>query len=175
MVRYIINRLLLPGPVSVVFFHVDSDTTWARIAQSENIRRIKSEILGAVRNGVEHQARSRANLNTEALLGRIILVLPCAAIESWLYLNHEVLRNHAKQHGLQSEVEALIARCGEHGFDEVEGVKWCTEVKDHANLTLAQRFKPEHARTRSPSYRAFLDGLITHSELNAVMAQATYR
>ena len=49
-----------------------------------------------------------------------------------------------------------------------------TAIGRAANLALATRFKPEHARTRSPSYRAFLDGLIAHSELNAVMAQATY-
>lgn len=175
VVREVINFLLQPGPLCVVFWHVDADKPWSERTKSENAARFAKDVLENVRLGLENEARRRGDLKPEALLSRIILVLPCAAIESWLYLNHDVLRDHAAKQGLQSEVESLIARCGAHGFDEVEGVKWCTKVEDFANLALAQRFKPEHARTRSPSYRAFLDGLIAHSELNAVMAQATYR
>lgn len=174
VVREVINFLLQPGPLCVVFWHVDADKPWSERTKSENAARFAKDVLENVRLGLENEARRRVDLNSEALLNRIILVFPCAAIESWLYLNHDALRDHAAKEGLQSEIEALVARCGEHGFDEVAGVKWCSKVQDHANLTLAQRFKPEHARTRSPSYRAFFDRLMAHGELCDVMSRATY-
>lgn len=114
----------------LVVFHVDADVPWSRREECPHL------------DPFERVIRARIGASD-----RLVLALPHAMIESWLYLHHERLDPAARE-----RVEAWLAEPG--ALDEVEHIK---DKSFPPNDRLAEGFPCARARERSPSFAATLD------------------
>ena len=73
-----------------VFFHVDGDVRWSAYRSSENARKFDDIVRVRVGRVLQHGPPEAAPHMVDELLTRLFAVIPCYAMESWLYQNTAV-------------------------------------------------------------------------------------
>ncbi len=148
-----------------VFFHVDADTPW-----SARTTEPRDTFEREVATGVRQLLGTRASA-----MSRLLLVVPHAALEAWLYQNTATAIQLCDQHYRGEDTSKFAAWAADRALlDEVEGVKHTTCLTNQHNQALAETaFPAREVEAVGKSYAAFVAECRRCAELVAALA-STY-
>jgi hypothetical protein len=146
-----------------VFFHLDGDTPWCKRGKEPRAT-FEREVATYVQQRIGASAMSR-----------LLLVVPHAAIEAWLYQNTTKATQLCEQHYRGEHTSKFAAWAADCAIlDEVEGVKHTTCLTNQHNQALAETaFPAREVEAVGKSYAAFVKACSECAELRAALA-STY-
>lgn len=133
-------------------FHFDGDSTWSNREASSAYSMFDEVVTTRIRREITERLRASAvpevelSTRVDAVLSRLLLVVPHYSIEAWLFQNTDVLRAAcARRNAGEHALAECSARCDEWAadralLDEVAAVKSAVCAGDTANGALAEGF-----------------------------------
>lgn len=153
----------------VVVFHVDGDRPFSRVAESENVEKLKTMVeIGVeqlVRGWLQKVAGERDATDP---MERLLRLVPCYSIEAWLYQNTETAIGICKDQYDGRDVERFEQWATDRALlDEVDKPKEVTCLRDRHNAQLAERFPASEVYdgAEQGSFHEAVDGLMACTPL----------
>lgn len=162
--RRIAGHLAQCEQPSFVVMHIDADEPWSNLHKSNNVECFNTILRTGVRNALMFR---RKDLDAEREIRRLIPLVACYSIESWLYQNTETLVEACKDRGRYTD--ASLARqwaIDRTALDELIRPKESVCVGSEINLKLAtHRFPAMDVYGARKSFHAAVERLRAVDEL----------
>lgn len=161
LIRELANRVMSGD---LIVLHIDSDAPWSDPASPPDWGSLRDveELLAQLSEWVGDEQRVK-----EA----VVLLVPFAAIESWLYLSQRPLA----QLGLSDDLERNVCTwlreqfSEDTGYDHVDKIKHRCRLSNNYNGDLSRSFPRKRALEHSPSYQQFFRSVEECSRLRLLL------
>ena len=177
--RAIATRLLegAPRPEGFVAFHFDGDRRWADRDTSENADLFESQIITPVRALITHTLAQRGEDTAEhidAVMSRLLRLVPFYSIEAWLLQNTTVLRRILRDRYADRDLSLVESwEADRELLDEIWQPKEAICVRALHNAELARAWPAETVWGVGKSYAATVEEMMECAALGTAL-EATW-
>lgn len=171
--RALATQVAQSGPHGFVVVHIDADTVWAKRAKSQNWQRFTNDLLIGVRQQLQAPGTIQ---NIDALMARVIPMIPHYSIEAWLYQNSKVAADAClKRNNLEHARQVNAWKANRGALDEVYKPKETLCIGSRLNESLAQGgFPTSEVYNAGKSFSLIVDRFREANGLIGAM-ESTYR